>query len=710
MGGDRRLAIRINRPLHDRRSTLLVESAEDPIPMVASAEFGVDKQMSESNNAVFLSYTSEDADAARQICESFREAGVEVWLDQSELRGGDAWDAAIRKQIKTCTLFMPVISANASARAEGYFRLEWKLAVDRSHLIAAERAFIVPVVIDETGDSDALVPDKFREVQWTRCPAGQVPAKFVERVVHLLSLDDHKVPTANVHARGTIPPLVATRPRTSRRLGMIGAVTVAVLVVVGAVVAYKTAFHSAAIGVVAVLPFENATGDPANEYLSNGISESLINKLSGLSGLHVISRTSAFAFKGKKLDPTEIGKKLGVDALILGSLSQHGSSLNVTAELVSVRDATQLWGEKYARPVDDVLQIEGDIAATIAQTLRRRLSGDEKVKLTREDTSDPEAYRLYLKGRDFLVGTDQEMDKSIDYFQRAVARAPNYAMAHAGLADAYTVQAFLRASGRAEAAGKARAAVTRALELDPDLGEAHAALASILYLFEWDWAGADAEFRRGISLSPGSEAVHEAYGSFLISMGRLDEGLAQSREAARLDPLSVQPFHDIAINALVRGDYGQAAAGFRRTIDIDPDWTWGYIKLGRTLSLQKKCKEAFVQTEIAERRIAGGASPFSRSWLGSTYANCGDIARARQKLAEMHAIEAKRYVDPATFAGVHASLGEMDEALRWYQKAFEDRSPDMVYAMVASRITPQLADNVGYQAIIGRMAFPQPAK
>lgn len=237
--------------------------------MVASAEFGVDKQMSESNNAVFLSYTSQDADAARRICESFQEAGIEVWLDQSELRGGDAWDAAIRKQIKTCTLFMPVISANASARAEGYFRLEWKLAVDRSHLIAAERAFIVPVVIDETRDGDALVPDKFHEVQWTRCPAGQVPAKFVERVAHLLSPDDHK---ANVHARGTIPPLVPTRPRTSRRLGLIGAVAVVVLVVVGAVVAYKTSFHSAAIGMVAVLPFENATGDPANEYLSNGIS------------------------------------------------------------------------------------------------------------------------------------------------------------------------------------------------------------------------------------------------------------------------------------------------------------------------------------------------------------------------------------------------------------------------------------------------------
>jgi eukaryotic-like serine/threonine-protein kinase len=230
----------------------------------------------------------------------------------------------------------------------------------------------------------------------------------------------------------------------------------------------------------------------------------------------------------------------------------------------------------------------------------------------------------------------------------------------------------------------------------------------VLYLFEWDWTGADVEFRRGLSLSPGSEAVHEAYGSFLNAMGRLDEGLAQSREAARLDPLSVEPFHDMAINALIRGDYDQAAAGFRHTIDIDPDWTWGYIKLGRTLAIQKKCEQAFVQTEIAERRIAGGAGALSRSWLGATYATCGDTARARQKLAELHALEAKQYVDPITFADVHAALGEMDEALRWYQKAVEDRSPNLVFALVASRVMPRLANNPGYQAIVSRMAFPQP--
>ena len=477
---------------------------------------------------------------------------------------------------------------------------------------------------------------------------------------------------------------------------------------VGAGVLYRGAARGAAIGSVAVLPFENATGDPAIEYLSDGISESLINKLSSLPGLRVISRTSAFAFKGKKLDPTEIGRKLGVDALLLGSLAQRGANLAITAELVSVRDDTQLWGEKYSRRADDVLQVEGEIAATIARTLRRQLSGEEKEKLARGATADPEAYRLYLKGRDFLVGNQQEMDKSVDYFQQAVARAPDYALAHAGLAEAYTRQAFLRASGRAEPVRKARAAVGRALELDPDLAEAHTALGLVRFYFEWDWAGAEAEFRRALELNPGSRAVHEEYGSFLTAMGRLDEGLAQSRKAAELDPLSVGPVHDIAINALVRGDFEQAAAGFRRTIDIDPNWTWGYIKLARTLARQKKCPEALAQAEIAERRIAGGAAPLSRSWLGATYAICGETARARQKLDELHALSKKQYVDPVTFADVHSSLGEVDEALRWYEKAYEDRTPNMVYASIMPRIDPGLAGNPRYEAIVRRMGFPQP--
>ncbi len=345
-------------------------------------------------------------------------------------------------------------------------------------------------------------------------------------------------------ASGTSPVTKAPRGE-SRRLLLLGAAGLVAALGVGGGVLYRGTARGASIGSVAVLPFENATGDPAIEYLSDGISESLIHKLSSLPGLRVISRTSAFAFKGKALAPTEIGRKLGVDALLLGTLAQRGSNLAITAELVSVRDDAQLWGEKYSRRADDVVTVEGEIAATIARTLRRQLSGEQEEKLARRASDDPEAYRLYLKGRSFLVGNQQEMDKGVDYLQQAVARAPDYALAHAGLAEAYTRQAFLRAIGRDEPLQKSRAAVNRALELDPDLAEAHTALGLVRFFFEWDWAGAESEFRRALKLNPGSRAVQEEYGWFLTAMGRLDEGLAQSRKAAELDPLSTGPVHDI---------------------------------------------------------------------------------------------------------------------------------------------------------------------
>jgi len=505
-------------------------------------------------------------------------------------------------------------------------------------------------------------------------------------------------------ASGASP--AATPPRrASKRLALLGAAGLVTLLAAGSFVAFRLAGRGASIGSVAVLPFENVTGDTAIEYLSDGISESLILTLSRLPGLRVISRTSAFAFKGSKVGSKEIGRKLGVDALLLGSLAQRGSNLAITAELVSVRDDTQLWGGKYSRRADDVLEVEGEIAATIARTLRRQLNGEETEKLARRATDDPEAYRLYLKGRDFLVGNQQEMDKSVDYFQQAVARAPDYALAHAGLAEAYTRQAHLRAMDRGEVLGKARAAVNRALELDPDLAEAHTALGLVQFYFEWDWAGADAEYRRGVELNPGSRAVHEEYGFFLTVMGRLNEGLAQSREAAELDPLSTGPVHDIAINYMVRGDFEQAAASFRRAIDIDPNWTWGYIKLARTLAYQKKCREALAQAEIAERRIAGGDAPTSRSWLGFTYAICGEAERARKALEGLHALSQKQYVDPATFAEIHNGLGETDEALRWYEKAFADRTPYMVYASILPRLNPGLAGNARFEAIVRKMGF-----
>jgi adenylate cyclase len=470
---------------------------------------------------------------------------------------------------------------------------------------------------------------------------------------------------------------------------------------------------------IAELPFVNMSQDEENEYFADGLAEELMNVLAKIRGLRVVSRTSAFYFKGKDVDIPTVAQKLNVATVLEGSVRKSGKRVRITAQLIQVANDSHLWSETYDRELDDVFAVQDDIAQSVVKELRASLLGDGAGSAASVEaraavqaavtsrTDDPEAWRLYLRGRSFLVGNQQEMDKSVDCFQQAVARAPGYAMAHAGLAEAYTTQAYLRAFDRAESVEKAQAAVTRALELDPDLAEAHTALGLVRFYFEWDWEGADAALRRALELNPGSQAANEEYGHFLIMMGRFDEGLARTREAARLDPLSVGPVHNLAILAMIRGDLDEAAAGFRRAIDIDPNWTWGYTKLARTLSRHGKCKEAFAQTEIAERRLAGGAAPLSWSWLGVTYATCGETVRARQMLERLHALEEKQYVDPVTFAQVHGALGEVDVALDWYEKAFADRTPNMVFTAILPGLSPELVGNPRFQALVDRMGFPR---
>lgn len=504
------------------------------------------------------------------------------------------------------------------------------------------------------------------------------------------------------------------RRRWMSKTAMMAGVALVVMLVAGGVVATRMAAPSPdnTINSLAVLPFENATGDAAADYLSDGISESLINKLSGLNGVRVISRFSAFKFRAKdqKLDAAEFARKLGVDAVIVGKLVLRGTSLTVSAEMVRVRDSAQLWGDKYSRSSDQMQQVEGEIASTIAQTLRRQISGEEKAKLTRTATTNPEAYRLYLKGREYLIGNQQEMDKGIELFQQAVMLAPDYALAHAGLADAYAGQAYLRASSRAETAGKARAAAIRAVQLDPNLAEAHAALGLVRFYFDWDWAGAEAEFQQAIKLDPASVAARVNYATYLFSMARGEESLAQSAAAARLDPLSMRPVHDMGIAHLASGDLEQAALKFRQGIAINPSWTWGFIKLGRTLAMQGKCTEAMAQAEVSERRIAGGAAPLSRAWLGVSYALCKQPALARRKITELHDLEKTQYVDPFDFADIHAALGDTDLALQLMEKAFEDHSPQLAYALILKRVQPQLWAQPRMKALVERLRFPSPGE
>ncbi len=274
--------------------------------------------MSTSPKAVFLSYASQDAEAARRICDALRAVGLDVWFDQSALRGGDAWDASIRRQIKECALFVPVISANTQAREEGYFRREWNLAVNRTLDMADDKAFLLPVVIDATIDVNARVPEKFRDVQWTHLPAGEAAAVFVERVHRLLSGGAApSAPIAPTHAVPAAAPAVTLPANESPS--------------------------------IAVLPFVNRSRDEEDEYFSDGLADELLNVLSKIRGLRVAARSSAFTFKGKGATVAEVGRALNVATVLEGSVRKAGNRMRISVQLVKVADGYQLWSETYDR-------------------------------------------------------------------------------------------------------------------------------------------------------------------------------------------------------------------------------------------------------------------------------------------------------------------------------------------------------------------------
>ena len=382
--------------------------------------------MSESNKAVFLSYAAQDSAAARRICDALRAAGIEVWFDQSELRGGDAWDAAIRRQIKACALFMPIISSNTHARLEGYFRLEWRLAVDRSLLMADEQAFLVPVVIDGTSDTDGRVPPRFRELQWTRLPGGETQPAFVRHVADLLA---HSTGTPRSPAAVPAPELAAKpSPQTA-----------------------SAAATAAAVSSVAVLPFVNRSRDAEDEFFSDGLADELLNVLAKIRGVRVAARSSSFTFKGKDASVAEVGRALNVATVLEGSVRKAGNRVRISVQLVSVRDGYHLWSEVYDRTLDDIFAVQDDIAQSVLKELRTQLSGGQAAaeaaavadvaQAARGRSTNPEAHRLYLIARQFAVRLSVEDNlKAISYLKEALALDPGYSLAWAELSEAYRME------------------------------------------------------------------------------------------------------------------------------------------------------------------------------------------------------------------------------------------------------------------------------
>jgi len=375
------------------------------------------ERVSTPTGAVFLSYASQDAVSARRICDALRAAGIEVWFDQSELRGGDAWDQMIRRQIRDCALFVPIISGNSEARPEGYFRLEWDLADQRSHMIVRHRPFIMPVCLDRTPESDAGVPESFQRVQWTRLPGGETPPAFVERVQRLLSPEPSTTVRASVPAREHAP----ASSRSKRLLPVAGAGVVTLLVVLGFVGLERLRGSKPSVQgeSIAVLPLTNESGDAKEQHFSDGISEDLITALGQFPGLKVIGRTSSFQFRDSKEDSRSIGAKLGVAHLLEGSVRKSGEMIRVSAELIDTADGIMQWSERYDRPYKDLFALQDEITRTVAGSLRAKLLPDEHAaaQSERPPSGSLEAYNALLQGRFYSSrGTEADVRKAIESF------------------------------------------------------------------------------------------------------------------------------------------------------------------------------------------------------------------------------------------------------------------------------------------------------
>jgi len=366
--------------------------------------------VTDPRRAVFLSYASQDAEAAQKVCDALRGAGIEVWFDQSELRGGDAWDSLIRRQIKGCYLFVPIISVNTQSREEGHFRREWKLAVDRTNDMAEDRAFLLPVVIDTTSDSDARVPEKFREVQWTRLPTGGNANAFVAHVLRLLSQDATTPASLNAESSAQPKsPTVSAPPRSTpsvSRSVLVWTVGGVLVLAAGYVVTERllTSKHtqavtqsSAAAGVaavseksIAVLPFTDMSEKKDQEYFSDGLSEDLIDLLTKVPDLHVPARASSFYFKGQHATIPEIAKALAVSYVLEGSVRKSGNTVRVRTELIRAENGYNIWSETYDRDLKDVFKVQDEIARQVVAALKVALPSVEVVNTDR--TANPEAW------------------------------------------------------------------------------------------------------------------------------------------------------------------------------------------------------------------------------------------------------------------------------------------------------------------------------
>jgi TolB-like protein/Flp pilus assembly protein TadD len=457
---------------------------------------------------------------------------------------------------------------------------------------------------------------------------------------------------------------------------------------------------------LAVLPLQNLSGDPSQEFFADGMTEELIGRLAKIHGLRVISRTSAMHFKNTKLSVPQIAKTLGIDAVVEGSVIREGSQIRVHAQLIRGATDEHIWAGEYQREYGNVLALQEDVARSIAGRIEMSLMPAATPARESTQVLDPEAHENYLKGRYYFnQRTTDAINKSIGYFRHAIARDPSYALPYCGLADAYALLGFRGGVPSKEALSQAKAAALKAIELDDTLSEPHASLAFIAETHEWDWVTAEREYKRALQLNPDDARAHHWYAGYLMYVGRFDEGIAEEQRARDLDPLSLPINNALAGRFLVAGRYDQALSQLQETLEMDSHFApthqtlgWAYLNKGRHQEALQEFQQAL--------QLSGDDDKDFLVDLGFAYAAIGNRAEAQNILAQLIKLNQQGLVPAGSVAILYGSLGDLDKAFAWMDKAYKERDPELTYIKVPGRRFEPLRYDPRFQDLVRRMGLP----
>ena len=683
--------------------------------------------MSDATKAVFVSYAREDTDAARRIAEALRSNGVEVWFDQNELRGGDAWDGKIKKQIRECALFLAVVSAQTQERTEGYFRREWKLAVERTHDMAAGVAFIVPVVVDTTLEANAAVPEEFMKVQWTRLPGALPSPQFVEQIKRLLEAPRKATPGPRTSATPSASPVAS--PKSTAPLMVVGLVAVIAIaaalyfalrpaakdptptakpvavapavapVLVAPVPAATTLPSLANDKSIAVLPLTNLSPDKENEFFADGMHEDILTNLANIPELRVVSRTSVMQYRDTKKPIPQIGRELGVAYILEGSVRRSGNQVRITGQLIRAANDEHLWAKSYDRELTpkEIFAIQAALSTEIAGALKAAISPETKKLLERRPTENLAAYDLWLQARAILhrraqaQSEDSRLERA-SLLERAVALDPRFTVAWCDLSDAI-------GRGSAEGLARSKTALDTAVRLDPEAPEVSRSLGWYYTNGIVDLGRAKAAFEKSIRLQPNAPEAHNGLANVQRAQGLWREALDSSRTAVQLDPSRLNTKGPLASWLRAARRFDEAMVVQRRLVEMAPDnlaYAYTLARIPFLVRGSARELETFFERLSPEQLNSDDGKRYRAEWAmahgkleevvrsGSSLdaaialAAQGDMAAARARITDL-ADEARTRASGGTMSRVgwtwlvkmEALLGRRDEAVRCLLRAKE---------------------------------------